>query len=221
MKFSFCITTDLSCPQRVVRVVDSIKATGIGQDSHEILIMGDSECSLFDELKGVRYLLITDERKNWITKKKNMLVAESQYENVVLMHDYFEFDKNWYVEFNRFGDEWDICSNAQNLEDGRRHWLDWTVWDDPLYERYTGLCYENWDRTRHMYISGGFYLVKKKIAMENPLNECLVWGQAEDVEWSMRIRNKYLIKCNGKSSVRHCKRHRDMNYDKFMYEICK
>jgi hypothetical protein len=182
--------------------------------------MGDSECSLFDKVEGVRYLFFDGGRDGWITKKKNMLIEQSQYENVVIMHDYFEFDKNWYKEFVKFGDEWDVCSNAQSLEDGRRHWLDWTVWDDPLYERYTGLCYTNWDRTGHMYVSGGFYLVKRKIAVENPLNECLVWGQAEDVEWSIRIRNKCLIRCNGKSLVKHCKQHRDLSYDKFKYEEC-
>ena len=45
--------------------------------------------------------------------------------------------------------------------------------------------------------------------MSEPFNESLAHGQAEDVEWSLRVRDKYKIKCNGKAIVKHNKRHRD------------
>ena len=33
-------------------------------------------------------------------------------------------------------------------------------------------------------------LVKNKFLAENPLNNLLFWGQGEDVEWSIRVRQK-------------------------------
>jgi hypothetical protein len=60
-----------------------------------------------------------------------------------------------------------------------------------------------------MYVSGGYFLTKKKVALDNPFNEDLLHNQAEDVEWSLRVRDKYNIKCNGDAIVRHNKVHRD------------
>jgi hypothetical protein len=60
-----------------------------------------------------------------------------------------------------------------------------------------------------MYISGNYFLVKKSFILSNPLNEDLTWGMSEDVEWSLRIRDTAVIKCNGKSIVKHNKIHRD------------
>jgi hypothetical protein len=51
--------------------------------------------------------------------------------------------------------------------------------------------------------------VKKQVALDNPFNEELTHGQAEDVEWSLRVRNRYVVKCNGNSIVKHNKWHRD------------
>jgi hypothetical protein len=36
----------------------------------------------------------------------------------------------------------------------------------------------------------------EKFKEEIPLNENLLWGQSEDVEWSQRVRNKYIFSCN-------------------------
>jgi hypothetical protein len=59
-----------------------------------------------------------------------------------------------------------------------------------------------------MYISGGFFIVKKHVMLEEPLDESRGWNEAEDVEWSLRIRDKYVMKCNKNSIVRHNKWHR-------------
>jgi len=38
-----------------------------------------------------------------------------------------------------------------------------------------------------MYIPGNFWVAKKNIMQKYPLNENLLWGQAEDIEWSKRV----------------------------------
>ena len=206
MNFTFGITTDYSNPQQIKEVVDSIHQLNIPE--YEILIIGGKG---EDELHVKHISFDENQKPGWTTRKKNILVQTAQYENVVLMHDYFLFDKDWYANMEQFSKDvsWDICSCQQILINGKRHFTDWVVWDDPIFPRYSCLPYDEWTRTPYMYISGGFMMAKKYVFIDNPFNEELVHGQAEDVEWSLRVRNKYRIVCNGAAIVRHNKVHRD------------
>ena len=130
------------------------------------------------------------------------------YENMVIMHDYHIFDKDWYVNFKSFGTDWDICSCPQYLITGARNPMDWSLWDKPGHGRAWSLDYDDWSQTQYMYVSGGFFIVKKHVMIEEPLDESFGWNEAEDVEWSLRIRDKYVMKCNKNSIVRHNKWHR-------------
>ncbi len=145
------------------------------------------------------------------------MIQEAKYDNVVLFHDYFLFDPMWYQNYLKFGDDWDLCSNEILLMNGRRWGGDWMTWDDPLYEKYAPLHYDDWTRTEYMFVAGSYFIVKKELGLREPLNENLGWGDSEDVEWSLRIRNKCIMKCNGKSSVKHNKIHRDINHG---YDLC-
>ena len=42
----------------------------------------------------------------------------------------------------------------------------------------------------------------KKVMEEEPLDEDIVWGQGEDVEWSDRVREKYKYVMNTHSAVK-------------------
>jgi hypothetical protein len=206
MNFSFCITTDYSDISRLNEVMESIHALNI--PFYEINVIGGKDS--YNDGYYVSYIYFNEhEKSGWITRKKNILAKYSKYDNLVYLHDYYVFDPDWYKSFKEFGDEWDICSNQQLLINGKRHFTDWVTWDDPVFPRYTALPYDDWSRTQHMYVSGGYFLVKKHVAMNNPFNEELTHGQAEDVEWSLRVRNKYIMKCNGDAIVKHNKWHRD------------
>ena len=145
----------------------------------------------------------------WVTHKKNRLDHEAQYEHLVIMHDYYVFDSHWYQNFVTFGSDWDVCSNAQQLMNGKRHFTDWVVWDSPFLPRYTSLSYDDWSHTAYMYQSGGYMVIKKGTLKRFPLNEERGWGTGEDVEWSLSMRPFLTWKCNGKSLVTHNKQHRD------------
>ena len=53
-----------------------------------------------------------------------------------------------------------------------------------------------------MYISGAYWVAKKKFMLENMLNEKLKWGQSEDVEWSIRVRKITDFTINERSVVK-------------------
>jgi hypothetical protein len=56
-----------------------------------------------------------------------------------------------------------------------------------------------------MYISGSYWIAKKQIMNEFPLNENLIWGESEDVEWSNRVKQKYNFSINEYSIVHFLK----------------
>jgi hypothetical protein len=192
MKFSFGILTLYENTEQIQGVIDSIKALNILD--HEILLIGPKN----DQFKNTIEFDET-QKEGWITRTKN----------VVVMHDYYTFDSDWYKNFVEFGDDWDVCSNAQLLINGNRHFTDWVTWDSPIFPRYTAMSYDDWSHTRCMYQSGGYMIVKKDFYKKFPMNEEMTWGTAEDVEWSLRMRTSAKWKCNGKSIVKHNKVHRD------------
>jgi hypothetical protein len=55
--------------------------------------------------------------------------------------------------------------------------------------------------SKYLYFSGAYWVGKRDVMTEFPLDENLLWGQSEDVEWSMRIREKYDFSMNQYSSV--------------------
>jgi len=212
MRYTFAITTDFSNEKQLNEVIESIRQMQLTYEffeefDHEILVIGGKEKEDDEE---VRYIYFDEsEKPGWVTRKKNILVQEAKFENIVLMHDYFLFDEKWLEAYERFGDDWEICSNPQLLFNGKRHFTDWVTWDSPIYPRYTALPYDEWSMTKYMYQSGGYMVVKKYVLNENPFNENLVWGQADDVEWSLRVRDRYKWVCNPNAIVRHNKVHRD------------
>lgn len=201
MNFTFGIATDCTNVPLLNKVIESIKTLAI--PNVEIILMSGYE--VIPTIKHTTTIVCD----GWLPKKKNLLAKCAQYENLVVLHDYYLFDKDWYKSFLEFGDMWDICSNPQFLINRKRHFTDWVIWDSPIYPRYHSLAYDDWGQTRYQYISGGYFLVKRRFLRENPINEEMPQGSPEDVEWSLRVRDKALIKCNPTAIVRHGKVHRD------------
>ena len=114
MNFTFGITTDYSDMNRIEQIKTSIRDMKI--NNYEILIIGNLKR---DNEFDTEYVYFNEEEKpKWVTRKKNILASNAKYENVVIFHDYFLFDLEWYNNFLVFGDDWDVCSNKQLLITG-------------------------------------------------------------------------------------------------------
>jgi hypothetical protein len=173
MNWTFGIITDGNQDARLEQVYESIASQKIPQLNWEILIIGNSKLK-----KDHLSILEFDEniKPNWITRKKNVLVQNSKYDNIVLMHDYLALEPNWYVEFEKFGDNWDVCMNCLINPSGERY-RDWVSWAPIQY-----IPYENHTHLNHMYVSGAYFCVKKTFYLENPLDESIIWGMGEDFQ---------------------------------------
>lgn len=222
MNFTFGIITDGNNHNRVGDIIQSIDNLKI--PNYEILIVGGS--TQWPSGGGVWFLPFDESAKpegwiskiepyeaksksqGWITKKKNYITGLAQYENIVYVHDYITFHCGWYEGWLQFGNDFDVATNCISTLEGYRH-SDWVVDPVKLWKLYPELKEKFWDLslpydvnfTPVQFISGNYWVAKRNFMLENPLNENYLWGEAEDLEWSDRIRNKTQFKFNPNSLV--------------------
>ena len=160
--------------------------------------------------------IIFDEKLNgkaWITKKKNLITSHAKYENIVYMHDYIWPELiGWYKGWCQFGEDFKVANNIQLIEENGEHFRhsDWTInpydiwalkpeWHWKFWD--VALPYEFTTFSKLQYISGQYWVAKKSVMEEFPLDETLAWGDSEDVRWSEKVREKYDFSFNPHSIV--------------------
>lgn len=129
----------------------------------------------------------------------------AKYENIVYLHDYIIFDINWYANFLKFGNNFHVCMNKiLNLDNTRyRDWCFFTRAEKVGFFIPDFLIpYEFKFLSKLMYFSGAYWVAKKKIMEEFQLDENLFWNQAEDIDWSNRVTEKYNFSINKDSIVK-------------------
>lgn len=202
MEWCFGIITGGNQESYISQMIDSIENQNIPKDKYEIIVIGS--CDL--QRQNLRVIKFNENVKPmWITAKKNTITKLSKFENICYMHDYIVLDNNWYNNFKIFGEDWDVCMNAIKNLNGTR-FRDWVLWA-PRFVNYDDL-----ERTHDMYVSGSYFCAKKSFMIANPFDESLSWGQGEDVEWSLRIRNFWKYRCNPQSIVKFLKQKPDVGY---------
>lgn len=198
MKFTFGIITSPGTDVFIQQIANSICEENIPE--FEILIIGGN--TAYDD--GVLRVIPFDEtqKKMWITRKKNLLTQNAKYENIVYLHDYIMLLPGWYNGFLKFGNEFEICMTPiLNIDNTR--FRDWTLWlDSPNATLQRLLPYTVTELSKHMYISGAYWIAKKRLMEQFPFDESLSWGEGEDVKWSKQIRDMYDFKINTNSCVK-------------------
>lgn len=202
MDFTFGIITSGHNEHNLRIIIDSIKSQNI--PNYEIIIVGSCEISG----ENIINIPFDENKKNsWITKKKNIITQNSNYDNIVFLHDYVVFLPGWYAGQKNSGDLFDVRMDKIINYDGSR-FRDWCVWPhnnnemDAIIKRDCIIPYDILHLSKYMYISGTYWVAKKNIMIEFPLDESLSWGESEDVEWSKRVRSKYNFDMNTLSAVK-------------------
>ena len=100
MNFTFGIITNGENKKNLIKVINSIHKLNI--PNYEIIIVGN----IFIE-SNKTIIINFDEniKKSWVTKKKNIITSTAKFENIVYLHDYIIFNKDWYLNFLNFGNE--------------------------------------------------------------------------------------------------------------------
>lgn len=207
MNFTFGIITNGKSDDSLNQVIDSIEQQNIPE--YQVIVVGNSNVS-----RTNTFVIPFDEsiKSAWITRKKNLITTNSCYENIVYTHDYVLFEPGWYKGYLKFGDEFKICMNKFVNPDGSR-FRDWVIWPHNdnfmdqivLPNRECLIPYNMLHLSKYQYISGTYWVAKKDVMMEFPLDENLCWGQGEDVLWSKQVREKYNFSMNSYSTVKSLK----------------
>lgn len=188
---SFIITTDGKSDNRVMQAINSVENLKI--PNYEVIIIGGLETSIrHKHVFHIPFYEQTTVNLAWYTKKKNIAAFASHYENLVVMHDYYAFDENWYEEFVKFGNNWDVQIQQHFIlpELGGYRYNGWRVDRIPGYPEIPYNMAIPWDIDQlipYMAIHGSFWMVKRNKMIEYPLDETLYACQADDIEWSSRI----------------------------------
>ncbi|MFZ4796005.1 MAG: hypothetical protein ACOYMA_00835 [Bacteroidia bacterium] len=192
MEWTFGLITGGNQENFISKIIDSIDNLNINKNKYEIIIIGN--CNI--NRNNTKVINFNENIKPmWITRKKNMITDLAKFNNIVYLHDYIIFDEKWYQEFEKFGDDWDVCMNSiKNLDETR--FRDWVLWTPKF------LDYNDHSQIKNMYVSGSYFCAKKKFMQDHKFNEALSWGQGEDVEWSLSIRSFWNYKCNPNSIVK-------------------
>ena len=207
MNFTFGIVSNGQDYGHLNRCIESICNQKIKK--YEIIIVGNLNTDKILDKNNIKFIDFDEKIKpGWITRKKNMITENSIYENIVYMHDYLELHNNWYRGYKKFGNDFEIAMNKM-INPNNSRYRDWTLWphnecfvDEIISDNACLLPYNVSNLSKYMYISGAYWVAKKSVMQEYPLNENLTWGEGEDVEWSKRVRDKFIFKMNKYSKTK-------------------
>lgn len=213
MDFTFGIITGGNNDSMITKIIESIESQEI--PNYEIIIVGG--CNI--KRDNVRLIPFNESiRPSWITKKKNIITNEAKYENIVYTHDYIGFNDGWYNGQLKAGGDYKVRMDKILTKEGIR-FRDWCIWPkngnimDSTIGRQCLIPYDITHLSKYMYISGSYWIAKKSVMVEFPLNESLSWGQGEDVQWSKEVRIKYEFSMNTNSTVQILKPNKNRVFD--------
>lgn len=176
MDFTFGIITGGGQESFIDDIITSIENENI--PNYEIIIVGNCNINRLNT-----NIINFDEtiKSKWITRKKNIITENAKYENVVFMHDYIKLEVGWYNGQLIAGNNFNIRMDKIVNYDGSR-FRDWCCWChnpdedfNKLIERDCLIPYDMTHLSKYMYISGSYWIAKKYIMQEFPLDENLGW----------------------------------------------
>ncbi len=188
--FAFCLVTDGRKPDAVRAFVQSVLALeDVGTTMREILICGPGSVVLDLGDLGNEIRLVPQPEmftsQGWITRKKNLIVQQTDAENILLAHDRYTLAPGFLKAMRRYGGDFDVIVPRQETKEGHRipDWVmltDWLNWSTPGWMEYG-------DYHPHLYVNGGVTIAKAALLKRTGWSELLFWGQGEDVELTRRL----------------------------------
>lgn len=205
--WSFCIPVGSNDPIFLNRCVERILDMDIPHK--EIILCGNPHA----DFKYFQYVEVIDDgcdgETNHLTKKKNLLVENANFDNVCILHDRVFLPLNFFSAVTKFGDNYPLTSFQSFYFQDRHNFLprkysDFnTIAQDLTQEidinnvekKDTKLisklfyCYQHPARSNfgHDYLTGSLYLTKKSLWLKYPQNEKLYWNDYEDIEHGIRL----------------------------------
>lgn len=174
----------------------------------------DREVILIGNMEKPNCINVKVEDNTTISKKINVGAKIASNNILVYMRDYNYLLDCWWDGWLKFGFDWDVAMNKIENTDGSRY-RDYCSFDDPEMRNQPWVQTEKWcpqgglkhdgkpamvpytyNKTHLMYISGMYWLAKKQFMLDNPFDNSLKLGEAEDIFWSLQCRGHWNYKVN-------------------------
>lgn len=192
-QWTFGIVTNGKRKDFIKKAIVSIRDLYIPQ--YEIILCG----TYFGNIEGdIKYIHFTEnDDKGWITKKKNLICENAKYENIAIIHDRIYFDKSWFANIKKMGNYFDVLSCPVCLPDGTSYtWGTYARYREGIDMNRLILKFgylDNTDWDAHVVVFGGFIVIKKSIWKLQKWDECLFWGEYEDIALSSEQNKKGIL----------------------------
>jgi hypothetical protein len=98
-EWTFGIVTNGSRDEFLNNIINSIKSLRINRK--EIIICGTTKIKLNKKIKYIKFNL--KEKKGWITKKKNLIINNSKYSNIAIIHDRVFINSDFVTGMRKWG----------------------------------------------------------------------------------------------------------------------
>ena len=123
--WTFGIITNWMRAEWIEKVIQSILKQKI--PNFEVIICGKLIDRSIIEKYNLKYIEFTEKDEIWwITKKKNLVVENAKYENLMIMHDKIILDDNWYNWMQKYWNHFESLSCVTKNSEGKRY-SDWKV----------------------------------------------------------------------------------------------
>ena len=195
-KWTFGIITDGKRDDWVERIIASIRKQKVPY--YEIIV-----CGAYLDRGGKNFIYIPFNQRNdlgWITKKKNLILNKTQYENLLIIHDRVVLSDEWYKGMRKWGNCYDLLSCVQIYNDKRIN--DWELYEelpDLDFSFVSLLDYRDWDYNACQ--GGQLHMVKKSYVKDVLWDETYIWGKAEDLKLSYDLRDQgHILRFNPHAS---------------------
>ncbi|MAG38012.1 hypothetical protein CMI45_01325 [Candidatus Pacearchaeota archaeon] len=176
-KWTIGIITNGKKKDWIEKQIEAIRALKI--PTYEIILCGTYPYEIGKDTKYINFT--KQDERGWITAKKNKILENAKYENVIVMHDRIVLNPDFLSGMKKYGNYFEVLS-CKIFNDKNERCGDWITNGNPYnkYPRLGLLDYKDWDING--WIDGGFYILKKSVWKKIQWDESLFWNEGEDMK---------------------------------------
>jgi len=159
---------------------------------HEIIVVGPKKPE-YNEYKVTYLEKEYREDLKEIALKKNDAARMAKHANLMIVHDRYVLNKDFFAGFDTYGYDFDFLTIKQWYEDGTEFPSYCALSDSPLSWATPIQC-NNYNILREShYINGGLIIAKTHILRNIGFNAINFWNQGEDLELSYHFMTQGVI----------------------------
>ncbi|MDQ9129366.1 hypothetical protein RDT67_23385 [Serratia fonticola] len=189
--WTFGIISNGKRPEFIFKLIDSIIKQKIIHS--EVILCGHLDKESEEEIKKRKikftyYEMSEFDSLGWITRKKNIVMENAIYPNVMVLHDRFILHDSWHESMKRYGNTFEVLACRNENGEGKRI-TDWVYIRNVFsktknhsvnYELLRPYLLDRRDWSRSSMISGGVTIIKKNCWSTVKWDERRFWIEQED-----------------------------------------